>query len=207
MDIEEMSLTFANKEEDIIRLNNWIFDMVSPYIKGRTLELGSGGGRISSIFMQHNLPLHLSDEKEANRKALGIMFSGIPLIRMIHDIDFVREGFTQTYARLIGVFDTVIALNITEHGFYDQLVLENAMHLLRRRGHFMVIAPSRAVLFNRMAQDLSGLKEYNYTVARKLMGPNFETLKARCFNWVSESETPDFSQFCLLTLAISRKTI
>ena len=202
-----MSLTFTNKEEDIIRLNNWMFDMVQSYIKGRTLELGSGRGGISSIFMHHNLPLHLSDEKVANREALRVRFLGTPMLKMIHDIDFIGEGFMQTYARLVGAFDTVIALNIAEHGFYDQIVLNNAIHLLRQRGHFVAIASSRAVLFNGMEQDLSGLKEYNYTVARELMGPNFEILKVRCFNWGPESESSDFSQFRLSTLAIFRKNI
>lgn len=207
MNTTETSLTFVQTAEGITNLNNWIFETIQPYIKGRMLELGSGLGRFSSIFMKHNLPLHLSDEKESNREFLQIKFDGSPMFKMVHNIDFHCDTFSQTYASMLGVFDTVIAVNITEHGFYNDTILKNAKDLLRRRGHFVALTPSRAVLFNRMEKDLSGLKEYNLTVARNLMGIDFQILKVRCFNWVAESESSDFSQFGLSTLAIFRKTI
>ena len=169
MDTQEMSLTFAREIADITRLNNWIFNIIHPYIKGRTLELGSADGGISSMFIKRGLPIHLTDEDNTNREKLQKKFEGITAMRMIHDINFYHDSFEKVYADRAGVFSTVLAVNIAEHGCYNENMLHNAEYFLAVRGYFIVVTSAKAVLFDKAAYNSEGLKEYNYKVARNLM--------------------------------------
>ena|GEM_PF-3548873 len=200
-----MSLNFVQETEDIARLNKWIFDIIFPYIKGRTLELGSGSGEIASMFIERHLPIHLTDENIINKEKLHKRFEGIAAVRAIHDIDFNTPLFQQEYASGAGVFSTIVAVNIAEHGGYDKKMLHNAEHLLATKGHFMVITSANTVLFDSESSSFEDFKEYNYKVAKNLMGEAFEILKARYFNWSTDSEIRSHNEFELYTLAIFRK--
>lgn len=204
MNTHEMSHTFIEEMGDKNRLNKWIFDTIQPYIKGRTMEMGSHGGAISSLFVDHDLPIHLSDGLEGNRQRLVERFRDTLLIRMVHDIDFLREDFVNTYRSSFGAFSTVLAVNITEHGYYNQLALNNAKHLLRLGGHLMIVAPAYTALLNGLEEDLDEWKKHNALVIKEIMGSNVEGLKVRYFNWQAlpglHSRT-----FGLSTLAIFRK--
>lgn len=205
MDTKEMPLTFVREEEDIKRLNNWMFDNIQAYIKGRTLELGSGNGSIASLFIARELPIHLSEEDDVKREILHKQFDGISAVRMIHNIDFHHLNFNQIYADKAGAFSTIIAINIPEHGVFNRSWLQNAKCFLRIRGHFIVATPANAVLFNDAASNLEDLKEYNLKIARNLMGDTFEVLKVRYFDWSPGPNRLVFDQSGLYTLAIFRK--
>lgn len=205
MDTQDALPTFIRETADIVRLNNWIFDIIFPYVHGRTLELGSGNGGVSSLFIERGLPIHLTDEDDINRETLRKRFQGISFLRMIHDIDFNQSSFEMLYADRARAFSTVIAVNITEHGGYTEIMLDKAKYFLESGGHFMVITSARAALFNNLAINLQGLKEYNYQVARNLMGDAFQILKVRYFDWSPGAECLEFDKAGLYTLAICRK--
>jgi len=206
MSTQEMFHIFTSEAGDIIRLTNWIFDTIQPYTKGRTLEMGSGQGAIASIFIAHGLPIHLSDESQDNREKLRKKFHGIGAVRMIHDIDFLSEIFTRKYTGSIGAFSTVVAVNIAGHGYYDAKALNNAKHLLRIRGHLIIVAPVHTTLYPGLEQDLNEYKKHNAIVVKKMMGNNVEVLKVRYFNFQADSNIGFTSQTGLSTLAILRKT-
>jgi hypothetical protein len=205
MSIQEMSHTFTSEPDDLVRLNTWIFETIQPYVKGRTMEMGSGQGAITSIFIDHGLPIHLSDESQTNRQTLLKNFGGIEGIRMIHDIDFLSSDFEQQYFSSLGAFSTVIAANITQHGYYDTKALNKAKHLLRSRGHFIIVAPVYTTLYAGLEENLEEWKNYNAVVIKKMMGDNIDVLKVRYFNWKSDSDASFSNQTGLSTLAVLRK--
>jgi hypothetical protein len=205
MDTQGFSHYFNQAQGDIVSLNRWIFDTIQPYIKGRTIELGSCQGAIASIFTEHGLPIHLSDEHRTNRDALREKFQEVPGVRMIHDIDFLDPGFKLVNTSSLSAFDTVVAINVTEHGFYNKIALNNAKHLLRIRGHFMMIAQAHTAFYNGLEEDLSEWKKHNASDVEKLMGANVAVLKVRYFNWVTGTQTSQIGQSGLSTLAILRK--
>lgn len=200
-----MSINFVQEAQDIARLNKWIFDIIFPYITGRTLELGSGSGEIASMFIERHVPIHLTDENNINKERLHKRFEGISFVRAIHDIDFNTPLFQQEYASGAGVFSTIVAVNIAEHGGYNNKMLHNADHFLATKGHFIVITSANAVLFDSESSNFEGLKEYNYKVARNLMGEAFEILKVRYFSWSADREIGYHNESGLYTLAIFRK--
>lgn len=205
MQVEEFSHTFTEETGGASRLNQWLFDTIQPYIKGRTMEMGSHHGAVSSLFTANELPLHLSDSLGENRHKLAERFKEEALIRLIHDMDFLRQDFAQAYEPSIGAFSTVIAINITENGYYSNIALNNAKYLLRLRGHLIIVAPVYTALFNGLDDDLDEWKKHNAPIVKKIMGDDVEVLKVRYFNWQPpagiHSNTAGLS-----TLVVFRKT-
>ena len=200
MNAKEMLLNFVNDADDINRLSQWIFENIEPYIKGRTLELGSSRGGISSIFIKRSLPVHLCDENGANRETLRKRFGGMQAMRMIHDIDFNDPFFDQVYADSAGVFSTVIAVNVAEHGIYENRMIHRAKYFLGSGGHFMLAMPASVILFGNVGSHIDDLKQHNYKVARHFMGDNFEPLKIRHFNWLIDPNNCNLSHLYTLTI-------
>jgi len=206
METREMSLNFLREADgDIARLNNWLFDIISPYIIGRTLELGSGSGEIAALFINRHLPIHLTDENKINREKLQKRFESNAAVRAIHNMNFNHPLFQQEYASAAGVFSTIVAVNIAEHGSYNKQILHNAEYFLAPQGHFIVVTTANAVLFNNESSRWEDLKEYNYKVARSLMGEAFEILKVRYFNWLTVETNGGCNESGLRTLAIFKK--
>lgn len=200
---EEVLPTFLQKDQDIAKLNRWIFDIIYPYVKGRTLELGSANGGISAMFIERNLPIHLTDEHSVNRLSLQKRFAGAQSIRVIHDISFDDPLFDRVYADNAGVFLTLIAVNIAEHGYYKAEMIRRSKYFLQVGGHFMLAMASNAVLFHKSDSWLQDLKQYNLKEVQKFMGDEFEILKMRFFNLSVDSHSLDNSH--LNTLAIFKK--
>jgi hypothetical protein len=180
---------------DSAELTHWLFDNIAPYIQGRTYELGSSKGAMAAVFLEHDLPIHLSDDNPDNRAWLNERFNRNPRVRQIHDTNFMDTAFSRQNAASFGVIDTLIALNIAEHGFYDRTHLFNGSLLVAVGGYFMVVAPVQTALYGELDSHLDAWKHYNLKAAKQLLGRSFSLEKLRYFNWAG-----------LATLIVARKT-
>ncbi|MDR3713319.1 MAG: class I SAM-dependent methyltransferase [Puia sp.] len=161
-----------------------MFDTTRPYIKGSTLEIGSGIGNISDMFIQQGMPLYLSDLEDKYCRILSKRFLGEPMVRSIFRIDLRHPDFGHKYAELLGRFSTVFALNVVEHIPNDKLAIANAKLLLRKRGHLIVLVPAYMALYNGLDLGLEHWRRYNRQSIRKLLSKDFEILKVQYFNMV-----------------------
>lgn len=159
-----------------------MFDTIRPYVKGSILEIGSGIGNISDIFVQTGIPLTLSDLDTRYCGMLAEKFHGEPMVRGVYQIDLGHPGFENEYAELLGKFSTVFALNVVEHIPNDKLAIANAKLLLRTRGHLIVLVPAYTALFNGLDQGLDHWRRYNRESLKKLLSKDFEILKTQYFN-------------------------
>ncbi len=164
------------------QLNQWMFDTIRPYVKGSILEIGSGIGNISNIFVQYGIPLTLSDLDTRYCRMLEDRYAGEPMIRGIRSIDLGHADFENQYAELLGRFSTVFALNVVEHICNDKLAIANAKLLLRTRGHLIVLVPAYTALYNGLDKGLDHWRRYNRESLRKLLSNDFEILKTQYFN-------------------------
>jgi len=166
------------------RFNNWIFEVVKSYIKGRTLELGSGSGDFSSIFIEHGLPIHLSDPDKSNRNYLRAKFEPSPYLKGVHDVDLLRHDFIEYHAPMIGVFSTVLCINIDFSRDNDLLkeAFVNAKSLLHRNGCLIISIPSYTEAYPGTEQNLRELKRGNRKPLGDLLG-DLRVLKNRYFNF------------------------
>ena len=164
------------------RLNEWMFQSIAPYVKGRTLEIGSGIGTLSSVFVSHRMPLYLSDYHEGYCRLLQKKFASEPAIKDIFNIDLVDKNFGTTHAGLLGTFDTIFALNVIEHIGDDRLAVENCHKLLAPGGHLVLLMPSYPALYNRFDKELGHCRRYTGHTMQDLLSPHFEVTRIKHFN-------------------------
>src|SRR5215207_9318613 len=87
------------------KFNEWMYDTIKPFCKGRILEIGSGIGNISSFFIRDGASITLSDIRPAYCDHLRMQFKNQP----VTNLDLVHPNFEQQYATLLNSFDTVFA--------------------------------------------------------------------------------------------------
>ena len=158
--------------------NNWIFETIRPFTNGRTLEIGSGNGEISNLFIQNDMPIHLSDPDQGNRSRLREKYEGNRLVR-VHSVDLNNPDFKEKYQPILGEFGTVFKLNNTVHITIDPITIENASLLLREKGILMLLFPATTTLYNGLSESLDALKEYNRRHIGDLIRNHFDILKIR----------------------------
>lgn len=196
--------TIYNSEASA-HLNLWMFETIRPYIKGRTLEMSSGCGLISALFIQHEFPIHLNHVDADSCGRLYQKFKGYPDLRNVHKIDFHNPNFEQVYSKYAGAFDTLVSLDVIGRSTMDQAAISNAKILLRRRGHLMVLALSDTMLFDNIEPDWEYLKRNNRHSIKKFLNNEFDILKTRYLNLWETSDTIKYGPNILSVLVVGRK--
>jgi SAM-dependent methyltransferase len=179
---EEMGLTVLLNISKAAGFNQWMFGSIRPYVKGKTLEIGSGIGNISSLFVRNKMPLFLSDHKEEYCQLLRKTFAGQPEVSGIFHVDLADKNFEVKYAGLLNTFDTVFALNVVEHIEDDVLAIANGAKLLTPGGHLILLLPAYPWLFNRWDQGLGHHRRYTGKSVRTLLSKEFDVVKIWYFN-------------------------
>jgi SAM-dependent methyltransferase len=163
-------------------LNNWLFETIRPFINGRVLEIGSGIGNISSIFVNRRIPLSLSDYSEAYCELLRNKFSSVPYVKDIFRIDLTDKDFETRHASILGSFDTLFALNVIEHIEDDGMAVENCYKLLAPGGRLIVMMPAYQGLYNEFDRALGHYRRHTRATMNKLLSRRFELVRTWYFN-------------------------
>lgn len=181
--IDEVGMSTLEHLSIADRLNDWMFDSIRPFTKGRILEIGSGIGNISTCFIDHGIPLCVSDYSDHYCNLLDQKFANQPLVGGVFQIDLADSDFETRYGPLIGRFDTVFALNVVEHINDDQLAIANCKKLLSPGGHLIILVPAWQLLYNGFDKELEHFRRYTKTTVKKLFqSQNLEIVKSWYFN-------------------------
>lgn len=167
---------------DIDKFNQWMFESIRPYIKGKTLEVGSGIGNISTMFVGSHLPLTVSDYNKEYFRFLQKRFASEPLIEGVYRIDLTDPDFETNWSHLFGSFDTVFALNVIEHIEDDQLAVGNCHKLLAPGGHLILLMPAYQGLYNGLDKGLGHHRRYTRQTMSDLLSIRFEVVRTWHFN-------------------------
>lgn len=162
--------------------NKWMYETIRPYVKGRVLEAGSGIGNISTLLLETQQEVVLSDFSPAYTEILSAHFKDHLHLSGILQMDLADSRFGEKYASLLGSFDTVIALNVIEHVANDNLAVSNCRSLLKAGGHFIILVPAWPGLYNRFDSELGHYRRYQKKALRQLISPHFSVLQTRYFN-------------------------
>ncbi len=164
------------------RFNEWMYQAIRPYCKGRIFEIGSGIGNISNFFIRDGQRIMLSDIRPAYCDFLRMQFGGKENVDGVVQLDLVHPQFDQVYADFINKFDTVFALNVVEHIEDHELAVINALKLLRRGGNLIILVPAGQWLYNRFDKELGHFRRYTRTKLKALMSPHTKLLHTQYFN-------------------------
>ena len=181
--IDEVGLSTLESLSAADRLNDWMFESIYPFTKGRILEIGSGIGNISECFVKSGTPITLSDYSDHYCNYLDNKFAAEPLVIGIYQIDLADEDFETRYNLLIGRFDTVFALNVVEHIKDDHLAIANCKKLLKPGGHLIILVPAWQTLYNNFDRSLEHYRRYTRrTVTHLFQSQGLDILHTWYFN-------------------------
>ena len=110
---DEIILDISSSSSAMLQLKKWIFEMIKTYIHGRTLEIDGGETSLCPLFMDHNLPIHLTSRDQLVLRTLRDRYKDNDNVRAIHSFDFIAGDFQTRYPETRGVFDTVIGIKFS----------------------------------------------------------------------------------------------
>jgi 2-polyprenyl-3-methyl-5-hydroxy-6-metoxy-1,4-benzoquinol methylase len=142
------------------RFNRWMFNTIRRYCRGHVLEVGSGIGNLSKLYLEHNMPLTVSDLRTEYCTILQQKFGSNPLLRGIESVELALPDFNEKYSPLMGRFDTVVASNVVEHIADDRLAIQNCMDMLKPGGHVIILVPAYQALYNEFDTELGHFRRY-----------------------------------------------
>lgn len=165
--------------------NQWMFETIFPFTKGKILEVGSGLGNISNFFLQEDCEIMLTDFRNEYCLALKDKFKSFPNLLGVNRIDLVHPNFDRKYSDYLNSFDTVFALNVIEHIEDDNLAIDNCKKLLKQNGNLIILVPSYNGLYNKFDEELGHFRRYTRQSLSELFTKNnLEILHTQYFNLI-----------------------
>lgn len=155
LDVEGLATLEAISGAD--GFNRWMYEQVSPWLKGRVIEFGSGIGNLSKFFLEEGKAISLSDIRPPYCAYLRNKYGDRA---EVYEMNLTDHEFESRFAALAGSFDSAFALNVIEHIEDDVLALKNAAHLLKTGGRLLVLVPAHPILYNRVDRELEHYRRY-----------------------------------------------
>ena len=163
--------------------NHWLYQKISVYVQGKTLEIGSGIGNISAFLLKDQNQVSLSDLRPEYCQILHNKFGDNPHLEGVYQLDLSLKDFNPEYPELLEKFDTVIALNVIEHITDDLLAIRNARALLKNKGKLIILVPAGQWLYNSIDRELGHYRRYSKSGLNKLIETaGLEVTDCRYFN-------------------------
>ena len=152
-DLESMS--FA------VNYNNWLVDMITPYLGRVTAEVGAGNGNITKLLIDKGIS-HLV-AFEPSDKMYSIIkeeLGGNPNLKLINDTFFNSVMFYENY------FDSVLYLNDLQHIENDVEELLHIQQTLKPEGYLCIFVPALSWLFSKFDKSIGHFRRYENTKFR-----------------------------------------
>lgn len=156
--------SYVGTELDVFALAvNWkryFGDLISPYLRGRVLEVGAGLGETTRALLGPGLDSWLCLEPDpllAARLATGPFPTGPCPEIVVGDISSVSIDRR---------FDTIVYVDVLEHIRDDAGELRKARRLLAPGGHLVVLSPAFQFLFSEFDRSIGHERRYT----RKTLG-------------------------------------
>lgn len=196
-------LSSSPSSSPTIELNEWIFETIQPYLKGRVLELNSALDTISTVFVKKKCDIHLSTPDKTFREALRAYYKDIQYIKKVHSINTDRVDFAKAYPfEKACVFDTILVLKAIERGQFNNLIIRNARHLLKERGRLILLAPVITAAYGDLELDQNQLNKFDRASLKRMVTEEMDILMTRYFNLPRSSP---YDHFGLSVLVVARK--
>jgi SAM-dependent methyltransferase len=149
----------------LLQLRQWIFEKTVDCAEGACLEIFSGNGEFSEIFLEAGVPLVISD----------------PAAPSVLHIDPYSPDFENSCFEHLQKFDTVFAINFLQYGPLTAKAVGNIKKLLTPGGYLVTWFPAYTALFNHMDQAFNNWHRNNKVDVKKVLGRDFEIVKMRYF--------------------------
>ncbi|MCH8853913.1 MAG: class I SAM-dependent methyltransferase [Planctomycetes bacterium] len=163
------------------RYNQWICDLISPYIQGHLLDIGSAIGNITQFFLDRESITSVDIEAEYVSYLNNTFGKQAPL--EAHLCDAADPAILELFAGKR--FDSAMCLNVIEHIPDHQAVLNHVFALLKPGGHFAVVAPAGPWLYGTMDAADHHCRRYRLTdMVAIFEQAGFDVVRSKYFNFI-----------------------
>jgi SAM-dependent methyltransferase len=166
--------------ENAHHINRWIYDTIRPFCRGHILEIGSGLGNISQLFVNDGTTITLSDISDAYVNELRTRFAGTNHCGIVK-LDIASTELEANNS----IYDTIIAINVIEHIENDEAVIRNMHRLLVSGGRIIILVPAYQLLFNKLDSGLGHFRRYTAArIVNTVQAHGFSVQRAFYFNFI-----------------------
>jgi SAM-dependent methyltransferase len=165
------------------KFNEWMYQTIAPFCSGKILEIGSGIGNISALFIRDGFSMTLSDLRSHYFEELNQKFGSSPNLENTIILDLIDDNFSVKFFEYKGYFDTIFALNVVEHIKDDSIAINNCRFMLKSGGTLIILVPAYQKLYNQFDINLGHYRRYTIKSLKNLVGSNgFEIIHQQYFN-------------------------
>lgn len=155
-DLESMSLA--------VNYNNWLIEMMSPYLGENTAEVGAGNGNITRLLIEQNINQLTAFEPSGNMYGvLKKIFNETPGIKLIND------KFLNLTNQYNNYFDTVLYINVLEHIENDMHELNCIKETLKPGGYLCIFVPALSWLYSEFDKSIGHFRRYEKKQLSRLL--------------------------------------
>ncbi len=179
MNFDESALQLVRERRShIARLDNWIFELIRPFVGDRVLDVGCGYGNMLQHLVDKELACGIDTSEESVAHVLEI-FDHRPNI-IAFKIDVTEPGFLNlgSYG-----FDTIISINTFEHIDADIFSLIQIKSVLKTGGRMILVVPAFPILYGTLDQSIGHVRRYTMkAMSLKLHQAGFKIIYQRYLN-------------------------
>lgn len=143
------------------RFTSWLYNEISPGLKGDILETGSGLGTYSEKIIKNKPPtshIMLTDIAPSYIEALANKFSSNNNSISVSKLDLDRK---EDYEKIgYGKFDSILAMNVLEHVENDEFALQQVYKMLKDQGTMVLLVPCHKFLYNTLDIKAGHFRRY-----------------------------------------------
>lgn len=145
------------------QFNQWMADLIRPYVGQKVLEIGSGIGNVTTRLVPRQQyvatdsnPLYLHSLKalEYDRPYLKTQFT-----------DVTKK---ETFPKIDGGFDTVLCLNVVQRLEDDLAAMKNIRDALAPGGRAIILVPSGEKIYGSLDEVIGHVRRYEQNSLRSL---------------------------------------
>jgi len=178
MDTELTNTLTLSLLEEAIAYHRWVFEKISPYLRGNILEVGCGIGNLTSFLLNHGKVI-VSDVNEAYLLTVENKYRDHPNLKGALPWN-IEQNPVQNFNMPI---DTILCSNVLEHIEKDDVALNIFFQLLPEGGRLIILVPALKGLYNVLDKELGHFRRYNRAeLAQKLIRNGFNICHTRYFN-------------------------
>ncbi|MFC1744165.1 methyltransferase domain-containing protein [Candidatus Riflebacteria bacterium] len=132
--------------------NQWIANLLLPYLGEHNLEFGAGIGTLTEIIIKKK-NVKIYELSETNRKILQKKFGNHEKVSGINkNILDCREK---------NCFDSIYSSNVLEHVEKDLEIIAHSNNILKKAGFFIAFVPAGKMLYSECDRKLGHYRRYN----------------------------------------------
>lgn len=167
--------------EDLDAYNRWVFELLSPHITGRVLEVGCGTGNITKFVAQKAEEVVGVDPVARFIDRFRLRFTGNHSVTS-HRCTLADLTPANNDA---GRFDTAISCNVFEHIEDHVEALKQVARHLKPGGKAVIFVPAGPIAFGKLDSELGHYRRYTVNSMRDAMqDAGLEWVQGRYSNMV-----------------------